>query len=439
MSYKQLLKSRKFKIAVWGTGYIGLSTMVYFAKKKIECVGYDINREKVKKINSGILPLKDLKDWFGFDIRKLVNKGYLKSTSNHNELINDNFLVHFIAIPTEKNGKPYYKPLLNVLGNIVKINKNSIYKNPPLIIVESTLAPKVSDKKIIPFLKKNKFQIGKNILFSVAPRRDWFIEGVKNLENLDRVYGSTDLVSAKVTKDVLSIVCKKLHLASSYKVSEMVKSVENAYRHMDITLANQLSLAFPNDDMREVLKLVGTKWNLETFHPGIGAGGYCIPLSSRYILSQVRNKSKLTLLRETIKTDDKMNVYLAKSILKKGFKKIGILGLYYKGNLKVSVLSKVIPLVKSLIKNKLKVKIYDPYFTSKEIKDILGIRTFKFPSQLNQFDCIIVSVDHNQFKISKQVLVKNLKKCKLIIDHDGAWKEYDLKNNYHLSGDNGWI
>ena len=67
----------------------------------------------------------------------------------------------------------------------------------------------------------------------------------KNLENLDRVYGSTDKKSTKVTKDVLSIVCKKLHVASSYKVSEMVKSVENAYRHMDITLANQLSLAFP--------------------------------------------------------------------------------------------------------------------------------------------------------------------------------------------------
>ena len=89
-------------------------------------------------------------------------------------------------------------------------------------------------------------------MLSIAPRRDWFIEGGKNLENLDRVYGSTDKQSTKVTKDVLSIVCKKLHVASSYRVSEMVKSVENAYRHMDITLANQLSLAFPKDNIREV-------------------------------------------------------------------------------------------------------------------------------------------------------------------------------------------
>ena len=437
MNYQKLLKSKKFKIAVWGTGYIGLSTMVYFAKKKIRCVGYDINKDKIKKINSGILPLADLANWFGFNIHSLVKSKYLKGTSNYKDIISEDFLVHFIAIPTEKDGKPFYKPLINVLNNISKINRNA--KNPPIIIVESTLAPKVSDKKIIPYLKKKKFIIGKNILLSIAPRRDWFIEGAKNLENLDRVYGSTDQQSTKVTKDVLSIVCKKLHVASSYRVSEMVKSVENAYRHMDITLANQLSLAFPNDNIREVLKLVGTKWNIETFHPGIGAGGYCIPLSSRYILSQVKNLSKLSLLRETIKTDDGMSKSIANSIAKKGLKKIGVLGLSYKGDLKVSVLSKVIPLVKSLKNKKLQVRLFDPYFSNKEIHKAVKVKTFNFPKDLPKFDCIIVSVDHKQFKMKKYILEKYLKNCKLIIDHDGTWKDYNLKNNYHLTGDREWI
>ena len=437
MNYKNLLKSKKFKIAVWGTGYIGLSTMVYFAKKKIKCIGYDINKEKIKKINSGTLPLKDLRKWFGFDIRGLVKQNYLKATSNYKNLITKEFLVHFIAIPTEKDGKPYYKPLMSVLNNISKIKQEN--KTPPIIIVESTLAPKVSDKKIIPFLKKKKMIVGKNILLSVAPRRDWFIEGGKNLENLDRVYGSTDKKSTKVAKDVLSIVCKKLHVASSYKVSEMVKSVENAYRHMDITLANQLSLAFPKDNIREVLKLVGTKWNVEAFHPGIGAGGYCIPLSSRYILSQVKNANKLSLLRETVKTDDGMSKLIANSIAKRGLKKIGVLGLSYKGDLKVSVLSKVIPLIKFLIKKKIKVKLYDPYFSNKEIYDAARVKTFSFPKDLPNFDGLILSVDHKQFKIRKKILKKYLKNCKLIIDHDGAWKKYNLKNNYHLSGDRGWI
>ncbi len=437
MNYKNLLKSKKFKIAVWGTGYIGLSTMVYFAKKKIKCVGFDVDKEKVKKINSGTIPLKDLKKWFGFDIKGLVKQNYLKASSNYKNVITKEFLVHFIAIPTEKDGKPYYKPLMSVLNKISKIKQDN--KNPPLVIVESTLAPKVSDKKIIPFFRSKNLKVGENIFLSIAPRRDWFIEGGKNLENLDRVYGSTDKKSTKITKDVLSIVCKKLHAASTYRVSEMVKSVENAYRHMDITLANQLSLAFPKDNIREVLKLVGTKWNVEVFHPGIGAGGYCIPLSSRYILSQVKNINKLSLLRETIKTDDGMGKIIANSIAKKGLKRIGVLGLSYKGDLKVSVLSKVIPLIKFLIKKKLKVRLFDPYFTKKEIYDATKVKTFNFPRDLPKFDCLIVSVDHKQFKIPKKILEKYLKNCKLIIDHDGAWKKYNIKSNYHLSGDHGWI
>ena len=78
----------------------------------------------------------------------------------------------------------------------------------------------------------------------------------------------------------------------------MAKSVENAFRQMDITLANQLSLAYPKENIREVLKLVGTKWNVNTYFPGFGTGGYCIPLSSQYVLNQVKKKSSLTFKQE---------------------------------------------------------------------------------------------------------------------------------------------
>ena len=178
---------------------------------------------------------------------------------------------------------------------------------------------------------------------------------------------------------------------------------------------------------------------MEAFHPGIGAGGYCIPLSSRYILSQVKNADKLSLLRETVKTDDGMSKLIANSIAKRGLKKIGVLGLSYKGDLKVSVLSKVIPLIKFLVKKKIKVKLYDPYFSNQEIYNAAKVKTFSFPKDLPNFDGLILSVDHKQFKIRKKILEKYLKNCKLIIDHDGAWKKYNLKNNYHLSGDRGWI
>ena len=211
---------------------------------------------------------------------------------------------------------------------------------------------------------------------------------------------------------------------------------------MEITLANQLSLAYPNENMREVLKLVGTKWNIGTFFPGFGTGGYCIPLSSQYVLKDIKDKKKLTLLRETIKTDNNINIKIAKSFIKKKFKKIGILGLSYKGNLKVSTLSPTIPFVNYIKKNSdISLQIYDPYFSEKEIKKILNIRCFKFPSDLKKFDCLVIFIDHDEFKISSKILDKHLKKTRFILDNMGVWENYKLNFNinYHISGDKNWI
>jgi len=438
--YKELLKSNKKMIGIWGTGYIGLSTMVYFARENINTIGFDIDYQKVENINKGILPIPELKSWFGFTIDQLVKENYLKATSEHDKLINENVLVHFVAIPTEKDGKPYFSILEDVLEKICKVKDlNLNYK--PLIIIESTLTPKTTERMIIPLLEKNNIVLGKDILFAVAPRRDWFVEGNKSLRELDRVFGASDEVSTKETKEVLAIVCDKLHAASSYKVSEMVKSIENSYRHMEITLANQLSIAYPDENMREVLQLVGTKWNIGTFYPGFGSGGYCIPLSSQYVIQGIDDKSKLTLLRETIKTDNEINILIAKSLINKGFKKIGVLGISYKGNLKVSILSPVIPFVEELKKNSVEVKLFDPYFSEQEVKEILGVETFDYPNDLSDFDAIVVSVDHDEFK-DFGGLKDKLKDCSYILDNLGIWKDIDFSNlkiEYHVSGDKNWI
>tara|TARA_B110000858_G_C17792175_1_gene470508 strand:+ start:1280 stop:2602 length:1323 start_codon:yes stop_codon:yes gene_type:complete len=438
--YKELLVSKTKSIGVWGTGYIGLSTMVYFARENIRTIGFDIDIKKVKDINDGILPIPELESWFGFKIDKLVKDRNLIATSNYKDLINENVIVHFIAIPTERNGKPYFKILEDVLIKICEIKKfKSEYK--PLIIIESTLTPKTTEKMIIPIFKDHNVEIGNDILFAVAPRRDWFVEGNKSLRELDRVYGAVDDNSSRETKNVLEIVCDKLHVASSFRVSEMVKSIENAYRHMEITLANQLSIAYPDENMREVLKLVGTKWNIGTFYPGFGSGGYCIPLSSQYVLEGIDDDSKLTLLRETIKTDNEINILIAKSLIKKGYKNIGILGISYKGNLKVSILSPIIPFVNELKKNYVNVELFDPYFTSEEIKKLVDIDTFAFPNDLNKFDAIVVSVDHDEFKETKTI-PSNLKNCKYILDNLGIWEKLNLSQlgiEYHVSGDKNWI
>ena len=440
MNYKNYLKKGKSRIAVWGSGYIGLSTMAFFSRKKIKCVGYDINEKTVDTINSGKLPITELKDWFGFDIKSSVKKRYLQASNDHKIFYNDSFNVHFIAIPTEKNGKPFFDILFNVLEKLIKIIKTK-NKIRPVVIIESTLTPQCSEKKIIPFFKKHNLVPGKDFIYGVAPRRDWFVEGTKSLVDIDRVFGSTDVNSSKIIKDILSIVCKNLHEATSHKVSEMVKSIENAYRHMEITLANQLSLAYPNENMREVLKLVGTKWNVGTYHPGFGTGGYCIPLSSQYVLKEVKNKSKLTLLRETIKTDTNINILIAKSLIKKGYKKIGVLGLSYKGNLKVDILSPVIPFIKYLKSRGISVSLFDPYYSIKEIKQIAGVKSFKYPQDLNKFDCIVISIDHKEFKTKMKSITKYLSNCKYILDNMKVWEKINFPKRitYKISGEKNWI
>ena len=363
------------------------------------------------------------------------------ATNDYNDILKDDYLVHFVAIPTEKNGKPYFEILFEVLKRISELKKLSLDRK-PLIIIESTLTPQFTEKKIIPFLKKLNIEFGKDILYSVAPRRDWFVEGTKTLDVLDRVFGSSDSKSSIETRNVLSIVCRKLHEASSHKEAEMAKSVENAFRQMDITLANQLSLAYPNENIREVLKLVGTKWNVNTYFPGFGTGGYCIPLSSQYVLNQVKKKSSLTLLRETIKTDRSINFKIARSIANKKYKKVAVLGLSYKGNLKVNILSPVIPFVKELRRKKINVKVYDPYYSTKEIKDILGTKSFKFPSDLDKFDCIVIAADHNEFKIEKKLLEKYLMNNTFILDFFGIWKKHSLNKcgkRYLISGNKNWL
>ncbi len=438
--YKQLLQSNKKSIAVWGTGYIGLSTMVYFASENISTIGYDIDEQKVKNICDGILPIPELESWFGFKIDNLVENGYLNATTNYKELINEDTIIHFVAIPTEKDGKPFFKILEDVLEKICEL-KTIHLEHKPLIIIESTLTPKTSENLIIPIFEERNIKVGRDILFAVAPRRDWFVEGNKSLRELDRVFGSTDEESNKVTREVLEIVCDKLHAASSYRVSEMVKSIENAYRHMEITLANQLSIAYPNENMREVLQLVGTKWNIGTFFPGFGTGGYCIPLSSQYVVQGISNDNHLSLLRETIKTDNQINILIAHSLIKKGFKKIGVLGLSYKGNLKVSILSPVIPFVEELKKNSVYVEIFDPFFNDEEIKEITGLNSFNYPKELSKFDALVISVDHDEFKVFEDAK-EYLKNCKYVLDNLGVWEEKlkSYKNiEYHVAGDENWL
>jgi len=438
---EKLLNGEKF-IGIWGVGYIGYSSMAYFASKGIKCLGMDVDTTKVNQINKGDLPIQNIEYWLGFDTKPLVKAGLVQATTDLKELLSKDIPVHLICIPTEKDDVPYNGILIDVIAKLATFGEMKL-DTPPLVIVESTLTPNTTEEIIVPTLEKQGLKVGKDILVGVAPRRDWFISPEKSLKTLPRVVGGTTPETTALMKEVLEIVCDTVLPAKDHRHAELVKSIENAYRHVEITLANQLSLAYPHINMREVLELVGTKWNIGTYHPSFGTGGYCIPLSSQYVLSGTTSADKLSILNSAIQTDQNLPYMVAEVAVRKGAKKVGILGLAYKGDLKVHTLSPTLRIVSHLRRKGIEVKVHDPYYLPEEIEQICGAGTFRFPEDLGEFDAVLVVADHRDYQaVPRGQILANLKKCKFILDNVGIWDDFNFGEvgiEYHVAGTEHWL
>lgn len=441
-TYKRLILEEGYRIGVWGLGYIGLSTTAYMAQKGVRAVGVDVNRERVDAVGAGRHYMPGMDYWLGFDMKPMVDAGLIRATDNWRDLIHPDVLVHFIGIPTERDNEPCYEYLEDVIDKIAHVGVLDT-EHPPLIVVESTLTPNTADQVIIPRLEKAGLKVGRDILLGVAPRRDWFLDSDKNLTNLARVYGGHDQATAELMEGVLGIVCNDLNRAQDHRHAEIVKSVENAYRHMEITLANQLAMAYPGLDMIEILKLVGTKWNVGTFRPGIGTGGYCIPLSSKYVLQGAERPEELSLLRQTIDTDNAMPGHIGDLFSRWGCKSVGVLGISYKGDIKVPRVSRSAEIARGLAAAGLEVAIHDPYFDAAEINRLFELETFEFPADLERFDGLLLAADHREYTtVDWAAMLRRMGSCRLIVDNCGAWSDVDFGRHgtfYLQPGVEGWL
>lgn len=440
--YKRLVLEEGYKVGVWGLGYIGLSTAAYMAQRGVKCVGVDVIKSRVDSVNAGKHFMPGMDYWLGFDIKPMVDEGLITATEDWRNLIDREILVHLIGVPTERDNEPFYEFLEDVIDKIANIGVLDL-DHPPLVIVESTLTPNTTEKVIIERLQKAGLTVGVDILLGVAPRRDWFLESDKNLTNLPRVYGGCDPRTADLMEDILSVVCHNLHRAQDHRHAEIVKSVENAYRHMEITLANQLALAYPSLDMVEILELVGTKWNIGTFRPGIGTGGYCIPLSSKYVLQGAEQPEALSLLKETIATDNRMPQRVAKLFQDWGCRSVGVLGVSYKGDIKVPRVSRSVEVAKCLAAAGVNVAIHDPYFDAEEMSRLYDLETFAFPDDVDQFDGLLLAADHQVYtKLQWTGVFPKLKRCQLIVDNCTGWADVDFARHditYVKPGGQHWL
>lgn len=443
MGIRDDLKSGKKRLGVWGLGYIGFSSMAHFAKEGVKCFGVDIVQWRVDAVNRGDATTSNLDYWIGFDIKPLAENGVISATNDWEEIVQPDVAVHLVAIPTELDGKPHHDILKDVITKLSKY-KTIKTERPPLIIVESTLTPTVVDTLVIPLFKRHGLEVGKDILLGVAPRRDWFTAADKGLTILPRVVGGTTPETTELMAEALGIICRNIIRAPDHKHAAIVKSIENAYRQLDIAFANQLTLAYPDMDMKKILEMVGTKWNVNTYRPSFGTGGYCIPLAPQYVLEGAKHPERLTLLKESLETDFGQPKVVVESLLKRGVKKVAVLGIAYTQDLRVHVLSPILPIIKRLVGAGVEVIVNDPYYPEEELERITGCKTFAFPEGMAGCDTVLLGAGHMKYRfIDYGRILEALGDCRLVIDNSDftIWKELPFPNHirYFATGQAHWL
>ena len=413
-----MIKS-KFKICVFGLGYVGLPLAAAFGKK-FKTIGYDINKKKIKLLKKNI------------DENYQINKkGFKKSkklsfTNNLYDINDSNIFI--ITLPTPVDNKNL--PDLSIIKSAVKEISHVIKKGDTLIL-ESTVYPGVTEDicgKIIENNKKN-FKLNRDYFLGYSPERINPGDKIKTLENIDKLISASNKKTLKLLKYIYSSVIKsKIIEVKSIKVAEAAKVIENTQRDINIALVNELSMLFNKlkIDTSQVLQAAGTKWNFHKYEPGL-VGGHCIGVDP-YYLTHIAKKNyfKPKIILAGRKTIDGLPNYISnklyESSLKKkiNLKKSNLLfcGLTFKENCNDFRNSKSVTLLKLVKKRVKNIFLFDPYINS---KNSYLFKNYKILNRNNlkkkKFDIIILSAPHKQIlNFFKKNLTKLLNKKYILFD-----------------------
>ncbi len=438
--YSELLLSGDAKLGIWGIGYLGYSDLAKYIANGIHCVVSDYSPERLKRLKSEFMPSDILRGYLGFVPTNSDISHCLEVKSDYQGLVDPAILVHIISVPTQSESTPSNKWIMDALKVFIGI-KDLHKKIPPLLIIESSLIPGTLDRLIIPFLKENGLIPGDNINIGICSRTDWFDEN-------GRLFDAPRIASA-ITSDAINTVVEVMEIigvdvieTSDYHVAELVKSVENSYAQMGMTMANQLALAFPDLDIQETLRLASMRSKIPLFQPSFGSGGYDVPSAAQYVMEGANSPEYLSIFRETNYADLSMPKMIADVLLHNKAERVGILGISYKSNIKVATMSPALRIAQYLKGKVSRIMCYDPFFSKDEVQTIVGLDIFDYPDGLADFDAVVVTVGHRDFKrISWSILREKMKNCRLIIDNMGIWKNKPWDENkisYRQIGIPGW-
>lgn len=405
------------KIAIIGLGYVGLPLAVEFAKK-YETFGFDINQGRVDELASG-------KDRTLEVSEEELKKTKMKFSCKLDEIKDCNIFIVTVPTPIDDHKRPDLTPLIKASESVGKVLKKN-----DIVIYESTVYPGCTEDDCVPILERvSGLKFNKDFFCGYSPERINPGDKEKTVSKIMKVTsGSTPEIAEQINKLYASIIEAGTYKASSIKVAEAAKVIENTQRDINIAFVNELSLIFNKMglDTKEVLEAAGTKWNFLKFTPGL-VGGHCIGVDPYYLTYKAEAlgyNPQVILAGRRI--NDGMGAYVAnqvvKLMIKKGHQikdsKVLVLGLTFKENCPDIRNTRVVDIIAELNEFGCKVDLYDPWAEAKEVMHEynLSIHTADCLSKLSDYSAVVLAVSHNQFL---EVDFKNLKNSKTVF--------YDLK------------
>ncbi|MDO8967487.1 nucleotide sugar dehydrogenase [Algoriphagus sp.] len=404
-----LLPNKEAKIAIIGLGYVGLPLAVEFAKK-FPVVGFDIDQRRIAELHSGTdrtLEVEDdlLQSVLLGENPKLGTKG-LFPTFESESLADCQVYIVTVPTPTDKHNRPVLTPMLKASENIARYLKKG-----DVVIYESTVYPGVTEDECVPVLERiSGLKFNEDFSVGYSPERINPGDKEHTVSKILKVTsGSTPEAAEYVDQLYKAVITAGTHKASSIKVAEAAKVIENSQRDINIAFVNELSKIFNllGIDTHEVLEAAGTKWNFLKFKPGL-VGGHCIGVDPFYLAQKAQEVGyHPEIILAGRRLNDSMGKHVATEVIKlmmrKDLKvidsKVLILGFTFKEDCPDVRNTRVIDIYKELRSFDMDVEVYDPWANPVEVKHEYGIDIqsgSKVPS-LDNYSAIILAVSHKQF------------------------------------------
>ena len=388
-------KGQTRSIAVVGLGYVGLPIAVAFGKMR-PVVGFDINKKKVEELQEGI-------DRTGEVSEKDLAATQVRYTSEPADLKSTDFII--VAVPTPINEA--LQPDFTALQKASELIGRNLSSG-AIVVYESTVYPGATEEVCLPILERTSgMKAGVDFKIGYSPERINPGDKEHTLEKITKVVSAQDQESLGIVADTYALVVKAgIHRASSIKVAEAAKVIENTQRDLNIALMNELSLIFHRlgIDTKSVLEAAGTKWNFLKFSPGL-VGGHCIGVDPYYLTSKAES---VGYHPEVILAGRRINNGMGKFVAEQTMKllsqlsrpanemKIGVLGLTFKENVPDLRNSKVPDIIRELLEYGVKVLVHDPIAESDEAMAEYGIHLVGW-NEMKDLDGLIVAVAHKKF------------------------------------------